>query len=69
MKSTIASYVYVWICPVCGEKQYRDLDHNFGVDKCCGSTSYSVKPPREDLSGSALRTTRQARRKAKLPNR
>jgi hypothetical protein len=69
VKSTQAFYMYVWICPVCGEKQFRELDHNFGIDKCCGLTAYRVKPPREDLSGSALRTTRKARRKSKLPKR
>jgi len=58
VKSTQAFYQYVWICPVCGEKQVRDLDYNFGVDKCCDVTKYRVMPPREDLSGSALRKTR-----------
>jgi phage terminase large subunit GpA-like protein len=65
MKIAQAFYQYVWVCPHCGEKQVRDLDYRFGNDSCCDTHIYRVKPPREDVSGSALRTTRKARRKAK----
>ena len=69
MKVAQAFYQYVWICPYCGEKQVRELGHVFGIDHCCGSRSYRVKLPHEDVSGSALRITRKAQRKAKLPKR
>lgn len=60
MKTSQARFVYAWKCPVCGQMQYRELDHPVGlVEYSCGGWIYGVRPPRSTLlSGASRRPTR-----------